>query len=51
MAPALIPEVKATLRGVDLAQARNAARAALAAASAQQAREAAVGLLSDLGRP
>jgi phosphocarrier protein FPr len=51
MAPALIPEVKATLRGVDLAQARNAARAALAAASAQQARAAAVGLLSDLGRP
>jgi phosphoenolpyruvate-protein kinase (PTS system EI component) len=51
MAPALIPEVKATLRTVDLAQARDAARAALAAATAEQARAIAAGLLPGPGEP
>jgi phosphocarrier protein FPr len=51
MAPALIPEVKATLRAVDLAEARDAARAALTAASADQARAIASGLLPGPGEP
>ena len=38
MAPALVPEVKEALREVDLAQARAAARAALAAPDAAAAR-------------
>ena len=38
MAPALVPEVKAALRGVDLEQARAAAQAALATDSATAAR-------------
>ncbi|MBV9414124.1 MAG: phosphoenolpyruvate--protein phosphotransferase, partial [Solirubrobacterales bacterium] len=45
MAPALIPEVKAALRGVDLARAREAARAALAAPDAAAARALGAGLL------
>ncbi|HEY2441206.1 MAG TPA: phosphoenolpyruvate--protein phosphotransferase [Solirubrobacteraceae bacterium] len=49
MAPALIPEVKATLRAVDLADAREAARAALASPTAQQARAIAAGLLPGPG--
>jgi phosphocarrier protein FPr len=38
MAPALVPEVKEALRGVDLAQAQDAARAALIAPNAAAAR-------------
>jgi phosphoenolpyruvate-protein kinase (PTS system EI component) len=38
MAPALVPEVKQALRGVDLAQAQATAQAALTAASAAAAR-------------
>jgi phosphocarrier protein FPr len=49
MAPALIPEVKATLRAVDLSDARDAARAALASPTAQQARAIAAGLLPGPG--
>ncbi|HWE11238.1 MAG TPA: phosphoenolpyruvate--protein phosphotransferase [Solirubrobacteraceae bacterium] len=49
MAPALIPEVKATLRAVDLAEARDAARAALASPTAEQARAIAAGLLPGPG--
>ena len=45
MTPALIPEVKAALRGVDLATARRAAQAALTAADAQAARALSAALL------
>jgi phosphocarrier protein FPr len=45
MAPALVPEVKEALRGVDLAQAQAAARQALGADSAAAARSLAVALL------
>ncbi len=45
MAPALIPEVKAALRGVDLEQARAAAEAAIATDSATAARAHATSLL------
>ncbi|MBV9000611.1 MAG: phosphoenolpyruvate--protein phosphotransferase, partial [Solirubrobacterales bacterium] len=45
MAPALVPEVKAALRGVDLAQAREAALAALAAPDAAAARALGASLL------
>ncbi|HET8977975.1 MAG TPA: phosphoenolpyruvate--protein phosphotransferase [Solirubrobacteraceae bacterium] len=47
MAPALIPEVKAALRSVDLADARAAAAAALEAGSAAEARAVAARLLPD----
>ena len=46
MTPALIPEVKATLRGINLQEARAAALAAIETDSAQAARELALGLLS-----
>jgi len=46
MAPALVPEAKAALRAVSLADARTAAAAALAAPDAETAREAAAALLS-----
>jgi multiphosphoryl transfer protein len=45
MAPALVPEAKAALRGVDLEQARAAASAALDADSAAAARALGAGLL------
>ncbi len=45
MAPALVPEVKAALRGVDLEQARAAALAALETDSAAAARALGAGLL------
>ena len=45
MAPALVAEVKEALRGVDLAQARDAARQALALDSATAARAAGAALL------
>jgi phosphoenolpyruvate-protein kinase (PTS system EI component) len=45
MAPALVPEVKEALRGVELADARTAARRALAADSASAARAAGQSLL------
>jgi phosphoenolpyruvate-protein phosphotransferase/dihydroxyacetone kinase phosphotransfer subunit len=45
MAPALVPEVKAALRGVDLEQARAAAEAAIATDSATAARAHATSLL------
>ena len=45
MAPALVPEAKAALRGVDLEQARAAAAAALEADSAAAARALGAGLL------
>jgi len=45
MAPALVPEVKAALRGVDLEQARAAAQVALATDSASTARALGTGLL------
>ena len=45
MAPALVPEVKAALRGVDLEQARAAAQAAIATDSATAARAQATSLL------
>ena len=45
MAPALVPEVKAALRGVDLEQARAAAEAAIATDSATAARALGTGLL------
>jgi phosphoenolpyruvate-protein phosphotransferase/dihydroxyacetone kinase phosphotransfer subunit len=46
MAPALVPEAKAALRAVSLADARTAAAAALAAPDAETAREAAAAWLS-----
>jgi hypothetical protein len=46
MAPALVPEAKAALRAVSLADARTAAAAALVATDAEAAREAAAALLS-----
>ena len=45
MAPALVPEAKAALRGVDLDQARAAASAALEADTAAAARALGTGLL------
>jgi multiphosphoryl transfer protein len=45
MAPALVPEVKAALRGVDVEQARAAAEAAIASDSATAARAHATSLL------
>jgi phosphocarrier protein FPr len=45
MAPALVPEAKAALRGVDLAQARAAAQAALGTDSADAARALGAALL------
>jgi hypothetical protein len=45
MAPGLIPELKATLRGVSLADARRAAAAALQAPDAETARRIALDLL------
>jgi phosphoenolpyruvate-protein kinase (PTS system EI component) len=45
MAPALIPEVKAALRSVDLSEARSSAAAALEAEDADAARALAVALL------
>ena len=45
MAPALVPEVKQALRGVDLGQARAAAQAALAAPDAAAARRLGAELL------
>jgi phosphocarrier protein FPr len=45
MAPALVPEVKEALRGVDLAQAQNAAREALSAEGAAAARALGAALL------
>ena len=45
MAPALVPEVKAALRGVDLEQAQAAAEQALGADSAAAARAFAAELL------
>jgi phosphoenolpyruvate-protein kinase (PTS system EI component) len=45
MAPALVPEVKEALRGVELAQAQAAARQALGADSAAAARSLGAALL------
>jgi phosphoenolpyruvate-protein kinase (PTS system EI component) len=45
MAPALVPEAKAALRGVDLEQARAVASAALEADSAAAARALGASLL------
>jgi multiphosphoryl transfer protein len=45
MAPALVPEVKEALRGVDLADAQAAARRALTVESASEARALGTGLL------
>jgi signal transduction protein with GAF and PtsI domain len=45
MAPALVAEVKAALRSVDLADARAAAQAALDAEDADEARRLAAALL------
>jgi phosphoenolpyruvate-protein kinase (PTS system EI component) len=45
MAPALVPEAKAALRAVDLADARGAAEAALDAEDADEARRLAAALL------
>jgi multiphosphoryl transfer protein len=45
MAPALVPEAKAAIRGVDLGAARTAARAALEADDAAAARALAAALL------
>jgi phosphoenolpyruvate-protein kinase (PTS system EI component) len=45
MAPALVPEVKEALRGVDLAHAQGAAREALSADGAAAARALGAALL------
>jgi phosphoenolpyruvate-protein kinase (PTS system EI component) len=45
MAPALVPEAKAALRGVDLAEAKAAAQAALGTDSADAARALGAALL------